>query len=576
MLSKLRIGPKLLLAPGLVLMLLIATAAASYTGMVRQNAAMENLVQVRAARLRVAADASGEARYAHAQIYQLLAWVNGSFAQARLDALSRQIKARHASVEALLRKLDDAGAGGSTNDATAGTGGHGTAAPPGKAADGAPHAGDSDADASERKIAAQSLQALAAYRKAVLDTMDMAQMDQSIATNAMARAEQQFQLLNTQLAQLSSLEQRLSEQAYAQARAGFHTLTTGIATMVLLSIALSLGVTVAVRSAMLRDIRAIAEVVMALAAGRLSSGRSTAGRDEIADTARMLDQSMHTLTQTLTSILNAVRSIDTAAHEIASGNMDLSTRTEMQASSLEQTASAMNTLTQAVQANAANAREACLLAADATELAQHGGAAMQDAVQTMNAIRASARQIVDIIAVIDGIAFQTNILALNAAVEAARAGEQGRGFAVVASEVRTLAQRSAAAAKEIKTLIAASVATIDGGSASVQLAGERMGDIVAAVRQVNDIIDRISSASEEQALGIAEVNQAVGQMDDVTQQNAALVEQAAAAAESLQDQAVQLSQAVSVFKIEAAPATARKPSDGVAAPHGFAEIARAG
>ena len=543
MLSKLRIGPKLLLAPGLVLMLLIATAAASYTGMVRQNAAMENLVQVRAARLRVAADASGEARYAHAQIYQLLAWVNGSFAQARLDALSQQIKARHTGVETLLRKLEDAG--------------------------------DSDAAAGERKIAAQSLQALAAYRKAVLDTMDMAQMDQSIATNAMARAEQQFQLLNTQLAQLSSLEQRLSEQAYAQARAGFHTLTTGIATMVLLSIALSLGVTVAVRSAMLRDIRAIAEVVMALAAGRLSSGRSTAGRDEIADTARMLDQSMHTLTQTLTSILNAVRSIDTAAHEIASGNMDLSTRTEMQASSLEQTASAMNTLTQAVQANAASAREACLLAADATELAQHGGAAMQDAVQTMNAIRASARQIVDIIAVIDGIAFQTNILALNAAVEAARAGEQGRGFAVVASEVRTLAQRSAAAAKEIKTLIAASVATIDGGSASVQLAGERMGDIVAAVRQVNDIIDRISSASEEQALGIAEVNQAVGQMDDVTQQNAALVEQAAAAAESLQDQAVQLSQAVSVFKIEAAPA-ARKPSDGVAAPHGFAEIARAG
>ncbi|MYN39160.1 methyl-accepting chemotaxis protein [Duganella sp. FT109W] len=515
MLNKLRIGPKLLLAPMLVLVLLIATAGAAYVGMVRQNASLENLVQVRAARLKTAADVSGEARYAHAHIYQLLAWVNGSFAQARLDALSRDIKARHATTDTLLRQLNA--------DAT---------------------------DDAERKIAAQSLQALAAYRKAVLETMDMAQMDQSIATNAMAIAEKQFLLLNDQLAQLSALEKRLSEAAHAQAKADFRTLNATMAIMVLLSIALSVGVTMMVRGAMLRDIRAIADVVIALAAGRLAAGRSTQGRDEIADTARMLDQTMANLTQTLTTILGAVRSIDTAAREIASGNLDLSTRTEMQASSLEQTASAMNSLTQAVQANAANARQACQLAAGASDLAQHGGAAMEDAVQTMASIRASSRQIVDIIAVIDGISFQTNILALNAAVEAARAGEQGRGFAVVAAEVRTLAQRSAAAAKEIKTLIAASVATIDSGSASVQQAGERMGGIVAAVQQVNDIIARISAASAEQAQGIAEVNQAVGQMDDVTQQNAALVEQAAAAAASLQDQAGHLSQAVSVFKLE--------------------------
>jgi methyl-accepting chemotaxis protein len=396
--------------------------------------------------------------------------------------------------------------------------------------------------------------------------MDMAQMDQSIATNAMAIAEKQFLQLNAQLAQLAALEKQLSEQAHAQAKADFHALNTSMAVMVLLSIALSVGVTMAVRSAMLRDIRAIAEVVLALAAGRLAAGRSTQGRDEIADTARLLDQSMRKLTHTLGAILGAVSSIDTAAREIASGNLDLSSRTEIQASSLEQTASAINSLTQAVQANAANARQACQLAAGASDLAQHGGAAMQDAVRTMASIRASSRQIVDIIAVIDGISFQTNILALNAAVEAARAGEQGRGFAVVAAEVRTLAQRSAAAAKEIKSLIAASVATIDGGSASVQQAGERMGGIVAAVQQVNDIIARISSASAEQAQGIAEVNQAVGQMDDVTQQNAALVEQAAAAAASLQHQAGQLSQAVSVFKLD----------DGSDTPHGFAQKARAG
>ncbi|MYM84106.1 methyl-accepting chemotaxis protein [Duganella sp. FT50W] len=528
MLNQLRIGPKLLLAPMLVLMLLIATAAAAYVGMVRQNASLENLVQVRAARLKTAADVSGEARYAHAHIYQLLAWVNGSFAQSRLDALSHDIKHRHADIATLLRQLDDA------------------AAP-----------------AAERQILSGSLQALAAYRKAVLQTMDMAQMDQSIATNAMAIAEKQFLLLNDQLAQLAALEKQLSEQAHAHAKDDFHTLNIGMIVMVLLSIVLSLGVTMAVRGAMLRDIRAIAEVVVALAAGRLRAGQGTAGRDEIADTARMLDQTMANLTQTLTTILGAVHSIDTAAREIATGNLDLSSRTEMQATSLEQTASAMSSLTQAVQANAVNARQACQLAAGASDLAGLGGAAMQDAVHTMATIRASSRQIVDIIAVIDGISFQTNILALNAAVEAARAGEQGRGFAVVAAEVRTLAQRSAAAAKVIKTLIAASVATIDRGSASVQQAGERMGGIVAAVRQVNDIIGRISAASAEQAQGIAEVNQAVGQMDDVTQQNAALVEQAAAAAASLQDQAGHLSQAVSVFKLEPAHGLAQKARSGL-------------
>jgi methyl-accepting chemotaxis protein len=496
--------------------------------MVRQNASLENLVQVRAARLKTAADVSGEARYAHAHIYQLLAWINGSFAQARLDALGRQIKERHAGIEQQLRQLDAL------------------------------------ADDGERRIVALSLQALAAYRKAVLETMEMAQMDQSIATNAMARAEKQFLLLNEQLAQLSALEKRLSEQAHAQAKADFRALSATIASMVLLSIALSLGVTMAVRGAMLRDIRGIAEVVVALAAGRLAPGRGNDGRDEIADTARTLDQTMHNLTQTLTAILASVRTIDTAAHEIASGNLDLSTRTEMQAGSLQQTASAMDSLTRAVQQNAANARQARQLAAGATELAQTGGAAVQQAVRTMDSIRASSRQIVDIIGVIDGISFQTNILALNAAVEAARAGEQGRGFAVVAAEVRTLAQRSAAAAKEIKTLIAASVATIDSGSASVHQAGERMDDIVASVRQVNDIIARISDASAEQAQGIAEVNQAVGQMDDVTQRNAALVEQAAAAAASLQEQAEQLSRAVSVFKLE--PASA----------HGLAQKARTG
>ena len=529
MLKKLRIGPKLLLAPGLVLGLLMFTAGAAYFGMLRQNATLENMLQVRTARLKNVADVNADVRYAHARIYQLLAWVNGSFAQNRLDELSRQIHQGHDSIDQQLRQLGTSMAG-------------------------------SDEQA-EHQIAEQSRRALQAYRKAVQDTMDMAAMDQSIATNAMARAEQQFQQLGAQLARLTALEQQLSAQAHQQARADFQQLSSGMALLVLLSVLLSLVVTMAVRGAMLRDIRAIAEVVLALAAGRLMTGASNDGRDEIADTARMLDQSMDNLTRTLGTIRTAVQTIDVAAHEIASGNLDLSSRTELQASSLEQTASAMASLTEAVQHNAASARQACQLAASAAQLAQTGGSAVQQAVQTMGAIRSSSRQIVDIISVIDGIAFQTNILALNAAVEAARAGEQGRGFAVVASEVRTLAQRSAAAAREIKSLIAASVSTIDSGSASVQQAGEHMNEVVASVQQVNAIINHISQASAEQARGITEVNQAVGQMDDVTQQNAALVEQAAAAAASLQEQAVQLSAAVAVFQLPdsapaASPATA--------------------
>jgi len=255
------------------------------------------------------------------------------------------------------------------------------------------------------------------------------------------------------------------------------------------------------------------------------------------------------LARTVTQIRVGTDAIATASSEIASGNLDLSSRTEQQASSLEETASSMEELTSTVKQNADNSRQANQLAVAASSVAVKGGSVVSQVVDTMDAINGSAKKIVDIIGVIDGIAFQTNILALNAAVEAARAGEQGRGFAVVATEVRNLAQRSAAAAKEIKTLIGDSVEKVDAGSKLVAEAGTTMDEIVDGVKRVADIMAEITAASQEQSDGIEQVNQAVGQMDQVTQQNAALVEEAAAAAESLQDQAKNLAQAVSVFRV---------------------------
>ena len=265
----------------------------------------------------------------------------------------------------------------------------------------------------------------------------------------------------------------------------------------------------------------------------------------------------------LLGIVGQVRSgsdaIGTASQQIAAGNQDLSSRTEQQASSLEETAASMEELTSTVKHNADNARQANLLAKAASGVAERGGAVVEQVVGTMQDIHAASGKIADIIGVIDGIAFQTNILALNAAVEAARAGEQGRGFAVVAGEVRNLAHRSASAAKEIKALIDNSVASVAAGSRLVEQAGETMREVVGSVQRVTDIMAEITAASAEQTAGIEQVNVAVVQMDEVTQQNAALVEEAAAAAEAMQDQAMQLARAVSVFRTGKNPSTSRLP-----------------
>jgi methyl-accepting chemotaxis protein len=307
-----------------------------------------------------------------------------------------------------------------------------------------------------------------------------------------------------------------------------------------------------------RPVARALEVANTVAAGDLTSRIDVTTRDEMGQLLQALKLMNENLAQTVSTVRSGTETIATASAELAAGNQDLSSRTEQQAGSLEETASSMEELTSTVKQNADNARQANQLAGVASNVAARGGAVISQVVGTMGEINSSASKISDIIGVIDGIAFQTNILALNAAVEAARAGEQGRGFAVVATEVRNLAQRSAAAAKEIKTLIGDSTDKVAAGSKLVSEAGATMQEIVDSVKRVTDIMGEISSASQEQTAGIEQINQSIAQMDEVTQQNASLVEEAAAASESMQEQAAKLAQAVAVFRIDlrAAPAAA--------------------
>jgi len=334
----------------------------------------------------------------------------------------------------------------------------------------------------------------------------------------------------------------LSAETYANAK-------ILISAFLVAAITLSMCLAVWIARIVSRPLVEALDVAQRVAAGDLTADIESQSTDETGE----LMQALKTMNDNLLKIVGEVRTstdtINTASVEIAAGNLDLSSRTEEQAGSLEETASAMEELTSTVKQNADNARQANQLAVSASEVAVEGGNVVGRVVSTMDAINDSSRKIVDIISVIDSIAFQTNILALNAAVEAARAGEQGRGFAVVASEVRNLAQRSAAAAKEIKILIDNSVSKVDDGSKLVAKAGATMDEVVASVKRVTNIVGEISAASAEQSTGIEQINQAINQMDEVTQQNAALVEEAAAAAQSLQHQADRLSQTMGIFKL---------------------------
>jgi methyl-accepting chemotaxis protein len=508
-----KIRQKMLVVPALAVCMLGAVVGLAYRGLQQQQAAMQQVGSEQFAAGLLASRSRADAAEIHSTVYRLMTWVT-NLDDAKLKAQQQAINARLAQVAAQLQTL---GTSASTEER-------------GKLAD----------------IAAT----LTKYQKLVADAIDLSSVDVSTGTAAMQSADAQYRVLARQL------EEQVARQTAAVAAATDHAGAAARRAAIWLAIiggltAIGLiGASLVVARRLVRPIDRAVSAAQRMAQGDLTVPIDAQGNDEAADMMRALAAMKDNLARIFLGVRQNAEGVASASAQIAQGNQDLSQRTEEQASALEETAASMEQLSATVRQNADNAKQANQLALGASTVAVKGGNVVGQVVNTMKGINDSSKKIADIISVIDGIAFQTNILALNAAVEAARAGEQGRGFAVVAAEVRSLAGRSADAAKEIKGLITASVERVAQGTALVDQAGVTMTEIVASIKRVTDIMGEISAASTEQSAGVAQVGEAVSQMDQATQQNAALVEQSAAAAESLRDQAQQLVQVVAVFKLE--------------------------
>ena len=522
LLGRLRIGPKLLLAPALALALLVASSCGAWWALVRQNAALDTIVSVRAARIRDATELVAEAQSAHARVYRLLTWMGGSFSKERIDALAADIGRRQRGIERRFAEL----------------------------------AAHTDQGSAERNFLAQAQRAHADYVRAVAEVLELSRADQSIGANAMQKPERAFETVALRLQALALLERQLSEAASRRAAADLRAASTLMPLLALLSVALSLAVTLAVRRQLLRQVRGIGEAALDLASGNLTVPARAYGNDEIADTARTLDASIRNLNATLKGILDSARSIDSASRAITAGNASLSSRSGVQATSIEQTAASMQQLWATVSRTADTAQAANRLASSASSIAQKGGGVVGQLVQTLAGVRASSERVCVLMAQAESWAARSGTLALNASVEAARAGEQGSAFAAVAGDMRALAQQAAGTLAEMRALVTQSMAHIDLSQAAAEEAGFSLADIASSVREVGDMIDCIGRASAAQASGISHVNTAIVQMDQMSQQNAALVAQAANAAESLQFQAVILSRAVAGFKLDDVPVAA--------------------
>ncbi|MBI3285161.1 MAG: MCP four helix bundle domain-containing protein [Burkholderiales bacterium] len=510
--ADMKIGTRLGIGFGFVLLLMLGIAALALTQMAVIQRANEILVSQEWVKAKLANTALDNARGSIARVFQMVAADDDKEAAAALERLQANTAAFDAAltdIEPLLRLPEG------------------------------------------RSILAQSRAARNRYVAAYEDVLQKLKNGEREQAGKLAYGPTYAALheFARDLRAMVELQQRLFEQGGRGSAAAFATARMEMIGLSLAAVLLGLGFAWRLSGSITHPLARALALAQTVAAGDLRSRPQAGTRDESGQLLQALGEMNHSLLNIVTQVRAGTDTIATASGQIAAGNLDLSARTEHQASALQQTASSMEELTSTVRQNADHARHANQLALSAAEVAVQGGSVVAQVVDTMGAINTSSRKIVDIIAVIDGIAFQTNILALNAAVEAARAGEQGRGFAVVATEVRNLAQRSAAAAKEIKNLIGDSVDQVDSGARLVDQAGATMQAIVASIKSVTDIMAEISAASREQAAGIEQVNLAIAQMDEATQQNAALVEQAAAAAGSLQEQAGALALVVGVFRV---------------------------
>jgi methyl-accepting chemotaxis protein len=520
-----KVWHKVLVAPALAIVFLLLFGGLSYGVLMQQNAALESLAKNRFAGYQIAAESAQGISEVHSNVYRLFTWI-GNLTEDKIKKITDEEKAKIDKVVKTVNRFDQLA--GLTPE--------------------------------EHKLVQTVLPMIAKYRKDVDSAIDLSTVDVGTGMMAMQTADAQFQALLKDFSELVQLEKKLSQEAYESSALAARRAVGILLALLLVAVALSIGTSLYMSGVIVRPLRRAIAAADQIASGDLSADVTTSGTDETGQLLRALGEMTLNLRTLVGEVANGAHTVADTSAQIAQGNLDLSQRTEEQASTLEETASSMEELTSTVTQNAYSAKQASQLAVGASEVARKGGQVVGQVVSTMTGISESSRKISDIIGVIDGIAFQTNILALNAAVEAARAGEQGRGFAVVGAEVRNLAQRSAAAAKEIKVLIGDSVNKVDAGTKLVDAAGKTMDEIVNSVGKVSELIAEIAAASQEQSSGIEQVHTAITQMDQVVQQNASLVEEATAATESMKEQAGSLLQMVSRFKLGSAEQAAGAPA----------------
>lgn len=524
-----KLAAKLLAAPVLTAVLVVSVGQLNAWMLSRSAAANQASLQTQVSDLRSLQDAQQQLAHVHASVYRTVALI-ASIEAPKVEAFRKGLITQLDGVKRLTNNL-------------------------------------SEAHASEPEVVsliATFNQHVDTYKKHSDAAIDLSLVDPNTGLAAMQSADVTFSTLATTMHQVVEKAEEGSEIKIAAADTKARQTAWLLSALSLLCAAVAVGLSWLIQRNLTADMTRAGAIAAEVANGNLAVNTNTRRQDEVGDLLRALGAMKVKLADSMRLVLGSSDSIRSASAEIASGNADLSERTELTSANLQQTASSMELLTGTVAQSAESARQANALAASAADVARRGGEVVARVVTTMHEINGSSKQIADIVGVIDSIAFQTNILALNAAVEAARAGDQGRGFAVVASEVRSLAQRSAQAAKEIKALIDTSVNRVESGSKLVADAGSTMQEIVTSVQRVSDMIGSITASAVDQSAGITQVHSAVNLLDDMTQQNAALVEQSAAAAVGLKDQASRLAQLVAVFKFDVQPGSGSGPQTSAA------------